>query len=100
MINEMYILYIHELLPSTYNHPPPPTLRHHLCAPQAKFLQAPLKLVNMFSSVSCIKIRDGASSLWRFTLTSVQYYLDIMPTLGLGHFLALWRGGIMVGEVI
>ena len=26
--------------------------------------------------------------------------LDIMPTLGLCNFLALWRGGIMVREVI
>ena len=31
---------------------------------------------------------------------NIQYYLYIMPTLGLGHFLALWRGGIMAREVI
>ena len=30
----------------------------------------------------------------------LQYYLYIMPTLGLCHFLALWRGGIMAREVI
>ena len=35
-----------ELLQSNYNHPPP-SLRNHMCVPQAKFLQAPL-----FSSVT------------------------------------------------
>ena len=38
--------------------------------------------------------------LYQILCSGIQYYLYIMPPLGLCHFLALWRGGIMVTEVI